>query len=67
MPKNGNAKKSKTNIEFVKKGTDLVITIDLSKNCGESKSGKSLLIATAGAGIVIDDMKLNLNLYKAID
>jgi hypothetical protein len=64
MAKKG--KKVDTNLDITTKGNKVIITIDLDQEVGESKSGKSMLIATAGAGIMIDDMKLNLNLYKSL-
>jgi len=37
-----------TNIETKKDGNKLTVTIDLSKNQGRSKTGKSLMVATTG-------------------
>lgn len=46
-------------------GDKLTITIDLSKNLGTSKSGKSILIASSGGNISLGDgVKLGLNVYR---
>jgi len=45
----------------------LVITIDLTKHVGISKSGKSFLIATTGGNIILPEMldtRLSVNLFK---
>jgi hypothetical protein len=45
----------------------LTITVDLSKQSGISKSGKSRVIATTSGNVTIpgtDDVKLGLNIYK---
>ena len=44
----------------------LTIKVDLNKNIGPSNSGKSILVASAGRGIVVptqEHIKLNFNLY----
>lgn len=56
-----------TNIVAEVEGSKLILTIDLKKKVGPSKSGKTMLIATAGGGLAIEDMTLNLNLYKKLD
>lgn len=48
-------------------GTTLHIVVDLSKDFGESKSGKSITIASTEGNISIpgnDDIKIGLNIYK---
>jgi hypothetical protein len=65
MPKNGTTNTTKTNIEITRKGNLVILTINMDKFVKESASGKSILIATSGGGIMIGDAKLNLNLYKA--
>ncbi len=47
-------------------GTKLTIDVDLSKNFGESKSGKSIVIATTGGNVVASDgiTKIGLNVYR---
>ena len=56
------------NIRFeVTKGKELVIKIDLRKNLGKSKSGKSDLIASTLGNIAVegtDGGKLGLNFYR---
>jgi len=55
------------NMEMVVTGTTLTITVDLSKEFGESKSGKSLTIASTEGNISIpdnDDIKIGLNVYR---
>lgn len=42
----------------------LKITVDLKQNCGPSKSGKSLIIATTEGNIEIEDFFVGLNIYK---
>jgi hypothetical protein len=50
------------------KGSILTITVDLSKDFGRSKSGKSTIIASTGGNISVDpkspEIKLGLNIYK---
>jgi hypothetical protein len=55
------------NIEMKVEGTNLVITIDMTKEFGESKSGKSITIASTEGNISIpgnDDVKIGLNIYR---
>ena len=55
------------NIKLQVTGTKLNIEIDLSKDLGRSKSGKSTLVASTFGNISIPDhpeVKLGLNLYK---
>lgn len=55
------------NIEMKVNGEELIIIIDLSKNFGSSKSGKSTIIATTSGNISIPnhpDIHLGLNLYR---
>lgn len=45
----------------------LTIQVDLSKNMGVSKSGKSKVIATTSGNVTVkDDIKLGLNIYKPL-
>ena len=56
-----------TNVQTKIDGDVLTITVDLSKDYGLSKSGKSRIIAsTHGAADLAanSDIKLNLNIYK---
>jgi len=55
------------NVKIDKKGDILTITVDLSKNSGPSKSGKSIVIASTQGNIIIDAEKkiyLGLNVYS---
>lgn len=55
------------NINMKITGDKLTIEVDLSKNFGKSKSGKSVVVASTNGNIVLaykDSMKLGLNLYK---
>jgi len=54
------------NIDIKINGNLATLTIDLSKNLGPSKSGKSTIIATTGGNVTIPgtSVKLGLNAYK---
>lgn len=55
------------NVEMIVQGTTLTITVDLSKDYGESKSGKSITIASTEGNISIpenEDIKIGLNIYR---
>lgn len=57
------------NVEMEVKGDILTITVDLSKDYGESASGKSIIIAsTEGNQPVPGDsgFKIGLNIYSSI-
>lgn len=53
------------NIEYKVTGSKLVITIDTSKRLGDSKSGKSEVVATSEGNQKIDgtDLVIGLNAY----
>lgn len=56
------------NVKIEKKGNILHIEVDLSKNSGPSKSGKSISIASTLGNAVIDPEKkiyLGLNVYSS--
>lgn len=56
-----------TNVEINKTGNKLTVTVDLSKNSGPSKSGKSIVIASTEGNNLIDPEKkiyLGLNVYS---
>ena len=56
-----------TNVKTEKKGDILTTTVDLSKNSGPSKSGKSIVIASTLGNTLIDAEKkiyLGLNIYS---
>jgi len=55
------------NIEMIVQGSTLTLTIDISKDYGESKSGKSITIASTEGNISIpdhEDIKIGLNIYR---
>lgn len=55
------------NVEMIVQGTTLTITVDLSKDFGESKSGKSITIASTEGNISVpenEDIKIGLNIYR---
>ena len=54
-------------IEREKNTVDLVLTIDLSKTQGPSKSGKSIVIATTGGNKEIaPGIYMGLNIYRKV-
>jgi len=55
------------NIEMTLNGDTLTIKVDLSKDFGESKSGKSITIASTEGNISVpehEDIKIGLNIYR---
>lgn len=54
------------NVEMSVKGSTLTITVDLSKEFGRSKSGKTIIIASSEGNKTIEgmDAKIGLNIYK---
>lgn len=55
------------NVELELKGSILTISVDISKSFGESKSGKSITIASTEGNIPVpgnDDIKIGLNIYR---
>ena len=54
------------NVKMSVKDNTLTITIDLSKELGESKSRKSMLVASTGGNVLIGDdgIKIGVNCYK---
>ncbi len=55
------------NIKMEMVGAELILKIDLNKNLGRSKSGKSTLVASTYGNVAIPghpEIKLGLNLYK---
>lgn len=56
------------NIDMQVQNNILTIKIDLSKEFGESKSGKTIIVATSAGNINVPDndgIKLGINCYKA--
>ena len=57
------------NIEATVKGTVLTLTVDLSKDLGKSKSGKTNIIASTDGNVDLSQfgapgVKVGLNIYK---
>ena len=55
------------NVEMKVKNNKLTIEIDLTKDYGESKSGKSLTVATTGGNQSVpehEDIKIGINVFK---
>lgn len=55
------------NIEMKVKGNKLTIEIDLSKEFGQSSSGKSTIVASSGGNVSVpdhEDIKIGINVYK---
>ncbi len=59
---------SMKNIEMTLDGNILIMKVDLSKEFGPSKSGKSITIASTEGNISVpdrDEIKIGLNIYKS--
>ena len=59
------------NIEMVvDKDNILTITVDLNEDFGDSKSGKSIIIASTEGNVALDgelsNIKIGLNVYKQL-
>ena len=55
------------NVDMKLNGDKLVITVDISKDFGQSKSGKSITIASTEGNISLpehEDIKIGLNIYR---
>jgi hypothetical protein len=55
------------NIEMKVEKDKLIITVDLTKSFGRSKSGKTEIIATTEGNVSVEqrpDVKIGLNIYK---
>ena len=65
MPKNETTTVGK-NVSFSVKDNQLTIVIDLTKDFGESKSGKSIVVASTEGNMTLPDgTKLGLNAYRS--
>ncbi len=55
------------NVEMTVEGETLIIKVDLSKDFGPSKSGKSILIASTEGYVPVPerDEKIGLNVYRS--
>ncbi|KQC06657.1 MAG: hypothetical protein APR54_01555 [Candidatus Cloacimonas sp. SDB] len=57
------------NVDMKLNGNQLVITVDITKEFGPSKSGKSITIASTEGNVSIpdnEDIKIGLNIYRKI-
>lgn len=55
------------NVTLEVKGTKLVATIDLNKNLGASKSGKTTVIGSTQGNVSVpghEEIKVGINVYK---
>jgi hypothetical protein len=55
------------NVDMKLNGNQLVITVDITKEFGPSKSGKSITIASTEGNVSIpdhDEIKIGLNIYR---
>jgi len=65
MPKNETTTVGK-NVSFSVKDNQLTIVVDLTKDFGESKSGKSIVVASTEGNMTLPDgTKLGLNAYRS--
>jgi hypothetical protein len=57
------------NVKMTVKGNKLIIEVDIDKEFGASKSGKSLIVATTEGNTSAPDceVKVGLNVYKSIN
>ena len=55
------------NVDMSVNGNTLTIKVDLSKDFGETKSGKSISIASTDGNVSVpgnDDIKIGMNVYR---
>lgn len=55
------------NVEMLVQGNLLIVKIDLSKDLGPSKSGKTNIVATTSGNVEVpeyDDYRVGINCYK---
>ncbi|MFY1644706.1 hypothetical protein ACK11Z_13330 [Methanoculleus bourgensis] len=55
------------NVDMQLDGDTLVIRVDLTKDFGESKSGKSITIASTEGNVAVpghEEIKIGLNIYR---
>ncbi len=57
------------NIEMTVEGNTLTIKVDLSKDFGKSKSGKTIIVASTEGNVSVPerDEKIGLNIYRYPD
>ena len=55
------------NVDMTVEGSTLVIRVDLGKEFGESKSGKSITVASTEGNVSVpghEEIKIGLNIYR---
>lgn len=52
------------NVSMKTQGTKLVIEVDLTKDFGRSKTGKTIIVATTEGNAKVGDVMVGLNVYK---
>jgi len=57
------------NVEMTVEGETLIIRVDLSKDFGKSKSGKTIIVASTEGNVSVPerDEKIGLNIYRYPD
>jgi hypothetical protein len=57
------------NVEMTIEGETLIIKVDLSKEFGKSKSGKTIIVASTEGNVSVPqrDEKIGLNIYRYPD
>ena len=57
------------NIEMTVDGETLIIKVDLSKDFGSSKSGKTIIVASTEGNVTVPERneKIGLNVYRYPD
>ena len=57
------------NVEMTIEGKTLTIKVDLSKDFGKSKSGKTIIVASTEGNVSVPerDEKIGLNIYRYPD
>ena len=59
------------NVEMIVEGETLIIKVDLSKDFGPSKSGKTIIVASTEGNVSVpergENMKMGLNVYRYPD
>ena len=57
------------NVEMTIEGNILIIKVDLTKEFGPSKSGKTIIVASTEGNVAVPDRdeKIGLNVYRSLD